>query len=515
MSDHQMLLRLIWKDVRVIRPLVAAALITLLVGHTVTYIFWMQGEMATDTLIGISYAFWFMIPGFVALGVPAMLVGTEHETGTEGWLRTLPVHWYTVARAKLWTAIGAVVATAVMTTCVFLLFKLAWNGLSTRIYDPGSFTLVGMFYATVLFGFFIALLLLQGFVFAYLIRSPLVSLLVLVPFFFFSLSMCAAFESSIRAYTPSSKQFTLVAGGILTLAVFWGLQLWLARRRLWLPVQPLVPPALASVAETPGYSPSRLPVRTRPSQVVSLLWQQLRQTGLHCIAVVAVSTILAFLFATSQSTMYRGYTSGFVTLIPLVIVLSASWLGAIAFYGDTVRRRCAFFADRGISPTRIWWTRLAPPAVSCMILLLLIELASMASLRERQPHLETTSIQVSVLLLVLFAYGQLVSQWVDRPLLAFLAAPAYAFISLAPFFYLLARFDGDFACIVLTVPILLFASWHLTRPWLNGLVKSKFSARVIGYTALAVSMPCLWIACTRILVPVSRDYAVMMIGVTP
>ena len=97
-----------------------------------------------------------------------------------------------------------------------------------------------------------------------------------------------------------------------------------------------------------------------------------------------------------------------------------------------------------------------------------------------------------MLVLVLFAFGQLVSQWVDRPVLAFLAAPAYAFVSLTPLFYFFAWQEASpFALLLVVVPILLFASWHLSRDWLSGRDRAMYTARVIAYTIAAVAAPCL------------------------
>jgi hypothetical protein len=195
-------------------------------------------------------------------------------------------------------------------------------------------------------------------------------------------------------------------------------------------------------------------------------------------------------------------------------MLSASWLGAIVFYGDNVHRRCAFFADRGISPTRIWWTRIAPPAAACLVLLALIGLIALAAYSNHRERLYWESFQSVALMIVLFAFGQLVSQWADRPLLAFLAAPAYAFISLTPVFYLMHRFDANFAVILLTVPVLLFATWQMTRHWLDGEIQTTYTARVLGYTALAVLMPCIWMAFTGDITPTFRSTS-MLTGVTP
>ena len=150
-----------------------------------------------------------------------------------------------------------------------------------------------------------------------------------------------------------------------------------------------------------------------------------------------------------------------------------------------------------------------------MVLLALIGIVALAAYTDNRERLVTESFHAVVLMIVLFAFGQLVSQWTDRPLLAFLAAPAYAFVSLSPIFYLIEAFDAPFAVIVLTVPVLLFATWRLTRYWLDGQIKSQFTARVLAYTALAVLMPFLWIALTGLMSHGYNNSLTLLVGITP
>jgi hypothetical protein len=212
-------------------------------------------------------------------------------------------------------------------------------------------------------------------------------------------------------------------------------------------------------------------------------------------------------------TINRGETI-FGGMAPLLIMMSASWLGAIVFYCDNLHRRCAFFADRGISPTRVWWTRMLPPTIAFLLLIGSISVIGFSFIETRAGQ---NTLDFIAMCAVLFAYGQLVSQWTQRPLLAFFAAPAYACVSLAPVFYLLGRAGGPFAAIVLVVPVLLFASWRSTKFWLEGRVQRAYTARVIGYTALAVLLPCLWIGVQHLAPPSASTVGqvVLETGITP
>ncbi len=510
MNHLQMLRRLMWKDIQTIKPLLLAAMGTVLFGNLLGFVLWHQGEMRNDSFVTFSYTLWILLPGFVAFGVPAMIVGTEEETGTANWLRTLPVPWQTIAGAKLWVAVGAVLLTWAFATMVLALMSLGWPD-SPRTDVPGVLSVRGI----LAFAFSGLLLMLLGFACSYLIRSPLIALLVLLPAYYLVVFGFTILVHYLNLSTWVRSWPSLIVLGVGFLLVAWLLQMLLARRRFLLPVGSFVPRAVANLSESREYRPSRLPVHTQPSQVVSLLWQQLRQTGPVSIALVAISTVFAFAYALTYSNANRHNAAGILALCPGFIALSASWLGAIVFYGDNVHRRCAFFADRGISPTRIWWTRMAPPATACLILLALIGIVAAAAYTDARGRLITDSFHAAALMTVMFAFGQLVSQWSERPLLAFFAAPAYAFVCLSPVFYMIEVFDVSFDVIVLTVPVLLFATWQLTSYWLDGQIKAQFTARVLGYTALAVLMPFLWIALTGLMTPGHNFVSTLLLGVMP
>jgi hypothetical protein len=73
-----------------------------------------------------------------------------------------------------------------------------------------------------------------------------------------------------------------------------------------------------------------------------------------------------------------------------------------------------------------------------------------------------------------------------------MAAPAYAVVCLLPMVYVLEEMRfGSFATMIFAVPILLFASWRLTRPWLEGQNGPAQVVQAIGYTLLAIAVPCL------------------------
>ena len=475
-----MLQRLIWKDATTVKPLVWAALAVVAVLNLFLFLLWQNNEVTNRSFVGFSITLWILVPQLVAFGAPAMLVGTEEEQGTLHWLRTLPVHWKSVSNSKLLVGFAATAVTWLVSSAVLFLFSFGWTeNVYLDLVSPSGIVMVLLNSA---------ILLMLGFMLAYWIRSPLIALLTLVLVYTF-ISITYITFTDWMEWDRGWYEFSIVvAVGLAIIALAWGLQSLFARQRLLLPIETT---GFQHRGDLPVYT-YRPPVSIaprRPTEMASLLWQQIRQTAPLCIALVGIANLFVLVFCISQpSGMLNGTvrTLGFFS-VPFV-VLCGSWLGASVFYGDTIRHRCGFFADRGISPTRIWLTRMAPPAVACGILLLSVGLLWFNLSRDEFRQIWGSPWQFMVLIIVLFAFGQLVSQWTERPLLAFFAAPAYAFICLMPIFYAIERFNSSFLIIILTAPVLLFATWRQTGRWLEGR-KRQYATHVIGYTAAAILLP--------------------------
>jgi len=278
----------------------------------------------------------------------------------------------------------------------------------------------------------------------------------------------------------------------------------LARRRLTFPDSSRWVLPQETLANESLYRPPFMGVGPKPSQAAALLWQQCRQTAPVCISLIGLSLLLMLLYATTRDRPAR--SGGALMLIsgglaPGFITLSASWLGVVTFYADNRHRRYAFLTDRGISPTKVWWTRLAPTLSGALFLM--ISLVAIGHLMIRDTvHGWSEVWQITSLIIVMFAFGQLVSQWIERPVLAFLAAPAYTGVCILPISYFLE--GSTLSWIGFTVPVLLFASWHLSKRWLEGRNKTAHTIQVVGYTLLAIALPCLMHAGSRFITLVNR-----------
>ncbi len=58
----------------------------------------------------------------------------------------------------------------------------------------------------------------------------------------------------------------------------------------------------------------------------------------------------------------------FLSVICTVIFFSSlCWVAILTFHGDQVNKRVQFLAERGVSPTRVWWTRQLVPALCVLV----------------------------------------------------------------------------------------------------------------------------------------------------
>ncbi len=488
-----MMRHLLWKDGMTIKPLIQAILIGIVAIFFVLALMLAWLEPGDEASMYVSI--WVLMPNLLALGAPALLVGGEEESGTLSWLRTLPVSWQKVADAKFVVALGAV-AIAWLASSLCLSFVMVSLAPRSTPYADSMLSISGVCFLM----FFSLLLLLCGFITAYLFRSPVTGLIAVVPLIgvisFLStevgrwiLTGDMRYKGDIPPLGLSNYLFAAMAGSAL-LIVAWILQRGLAYRRLTSPganaINQLIEPESAS-----AYRPPALVGASRPTQFAALLWQQLRQMGWFAIAL----TLIVAFFAVQQFSEFNTYKFGSIEyrvqdnqflrflndLAPLFIAIGASWLGGLAFYGDNVRRRCVFFADRGISPTRIWLTRVLIPILCCVVLVGLALLAGVG-----HPHEGTAT---AVLIVVMLSFGQLVGQWMQRPVMTFLAAPAYTAVTTVILSVVLSMYSSYVWTAIWVAPVMLLASWRLCGRWLEGRVDFGYQWRVFAYTALAIAVP--------------------------
>lgn len=507
--NGRILQRLIWKDARTLRGLLIVTLISIAGFYALLFLFASFADLRGDDRMGLAYAIWFLMPMLMALGAPAVLVGGEEESGSLAWLQTLPASWRMIAGSKL---IVMSVALLLSWGVAALLFLLYLSSLSERALGqiqhaqglPESFWL--HFSGAAVIGL---ALMLSSLATAYLFRSPITALLSVVPLFVFAV-MAVVYAvrwvvpmEHLRRSPTAMMESNFVASALVIsaalVALFVLAQLAAWRRLSW-PESRLaerfgrdaVPDAFRPppTALNSWYAASL--VTGRPKKITALLWQQIWPIRWH----LGLLTIVAML-----GTSFGGI-SGSESFGVLVYPLSLFMIAALTFYGDSVRKRCLFLSDRGISPTLVWVTRVGP---TLLITLMILSVASvMIVFQSSTPwHAIFSSrygemiVRMFVIGIAGFAISQLASQWSPRPALAFFAAPVLFFVGAFVLGGLLMFYANAWGILLVSAAILCFASWRLMPKWMAGETGRGYVVPFLSYLAFSLILPYVLVLGTR------------------
>ncbi|MCS7470540.1 hypothetical protein NZK35_28140 [Stieleria sp. ICT_E10.1] len=500
--NRRILQRMIWKDARTLRTL-AIATPALIVGFFVLLeLFAGVSHVGTERM-GLAYAIWMLLPMLIACGAPAVLIGGEEESGSLAWLQTLPAGWKTITASKLLvTSVCLLLAWAVATIC----FLAYWSALSDywidRIRQSSGLPEPFWIHCAGAVALSIAVML-SSFTTAYWFRSPITALVTLVPLVIAAIwgVMYAAVVilPSAQFHGPPHRVIQQNLGTfalliVVALLVLTGLSLFAAWRRLTWPESRRAGRAIGEVS-TGAFRPPQDVVSSklagamifgRPRPLLALLWLQVRPIRWQLVLLTVVAIAGALITGSSSEEMLLVGHS--ICILPLFMI------AALTFYSDSVRKRCLFLYDRGISPTGVWLTRVGPTLCVTAIILASLVLAGVYRDAADADHGVAWSwdnrLTITVMIVLAgFALTQLVSQWSPRPTLAFFAGPV--FVQLAAFVLagLLMFYTRASAVLLLSSAILLLASWRLTPKWMAGEKGKDYVVPMIGFIVAALILP--------------------------
>ena len=187
----------------------------------------------------------------------------------------------------------------------------------------------------------------------------------------------------------------------------------------------------------------------------------------------------------------------FVVIVAAGIAnLSMTAIPCLTFYGDSVRGRANFFADRGISPTLVWLTRVSVTAFFALIVIVGCAIAVGGDAYFLVP------VMISG-----YALCVLVSQWVSRAALVFFAAPAVLTFCALPLAMLLEQHAAWTPILLVSAAFLLFASWRLTADWMSRSKGQRYGWRYARACVVAVAIPFVLVVGTRLATMPSVDEA--------
>ncbi|KAA5546891.1 hypothetical protein FYK55_00210 [Roseiconus nitratireducens] len=497
MMNAKVFQRLAWKDARILAPLPIAVAIAIVVFNLMLLLVVGSSRMDVTARWGIAQSIWILLPMLLAYGAPALLIGGEEESGSLAWLRCLPADWLSVSMSKLVVAAAALGMTWILASIGLMIQWLALSDSQIELLRR-SHNLAEPFSLYALMVVAVSLMFLFcSFICAYLFRSPITALLAVMPaiaivvtsFGWATDRVLGPDRSSPIGLLSDAQRWAMVGLAIITALLIFVINQLAARHRLTGPEVnrirklPKRPPANAyhppRAASWYGSSLSF----GRPSKFAAMLWMAVHPIRWPLAILLLLVVVAAVkIFSANEA----GIDRPGVFLAVSLISTSLLTIGSITFYSDSVRQRCQYLSDRGISPTLVWWTRLLPTLTATLLALLAI-IVVVATIGSTNDSFGRSGLIAAVLFS--FAVGQLVSQWSPRPILAFFAAPVFVSLSFFALALLFEFYQKSAWVLLFSVPVLLVGSWHLTPRWMRGDVDRAYVNRFIAYMVAAVLLP--------------------------
>ena len=492
--------RLAWKDFRLIRTLVYAIAFAIVACNLATLVFVQTSPLPFSESKDFLSLVWLLMPSIAALGLPAMLVGTEEDNGTMAWLRTLPILRPRIVWSKLIVGLfGFAITWAIATIALQAVLWCMPSNAHEATFENLGFPIGASTY-------FSLNLLLCGFIANYLLRSPLAALFLTLPLAIIaSLLMLAILSLRDRHSVWLGESVDMVLTGVILSLVLVVLQHFLALSRL----RPRGKSASShnahyslfnavgvSMDQNSSATTTHLNLRlsvpkwnakalqsfaaitcgtTPPTPIRAMLWQAKSQQLMPVVLLTLVAS-----FSLGRWSYIR--FSGLFEFVVIPVVMSMCWIGSMTFYVDTIRKRHLYFSERPISRTLVWWTRMLIPASAILIIVAGAWLWTL-------PYLQKLPFSVGVFG---FAICSLVSMAATRPMLGILGGPVlFVFVMSVQASYLNDYIDYLTWSWIAAIPVL-FATWRLLPRWKRGHRGLGFGSRVVAYILLG--MLCLVVA---------------------
>ena len=424
-----------------------------------------------------------LIPVLFAIGVGPILVSQEKEQRTLRWMVSLPVSPRSIVISKLIASLlGLIVIWCVSLAVTFAfcpsVLSVTSNVEVELLFWPGN----------TLF------LLLMGFALAWILPtagSTLVALLALTcaAGVFAVLAndasiLNAALSDRVKFLSYLLSSYAVVTVIVAAVAIQVGKKSFVAKAK-----------SKSSFAWVRNREQTRLTVdRTRTpslSPASSLIWQAGLQNRMLWVGasfvLLMISASLAYALGFLDSKELLEFT-------PAVGCLVLSWLGASVFGSDARHGRIRFLAERGIAPTKIWWTRLALPFVGAIlgVFAFLLPIQVWNFLHEshsRELRLNwTLDGQLMLRVLMIFGFAQWLPMWTRSTLIAICVSPVVAIFAILYIEFLQVFIASPWWLLVISIGLLFVATRVMLCPWMDGRRGLKYwlaqSALLIGVLTL-------------------------------
>lgn len=459
--------RIAWKEYRTQRSLwLAIAVLTVLVQLGYQIAVTVGGYTVVDqVLFGIAT----VAAAVYALGCGATLFAAERETETFEFQRSLPLAWRPLLVGKAGFGAASVLALAIVLWMVTLALA---GGRLPAWQDSGQLWGGGLLAAAEVFAW--------GLLFSLLLDRPLVAAVlgVLVPSVVVHVAAPAVVGFDYESVGFRHYLALIPLRTALVVAV-GAADLCLTRRWLGEGGAPwdfgTDASEDAAAAEGEEASPASEPLL--PSRFWCLVWQQWRQAR-WTIAAIGLGYLAAILLTlrADRPSVWNELPLGW--LVPA----AALW-GVAVFAADQRRQAYRYFAERGVSPRRVWLSRQlvgAAPLViglaAAVVFWALFPQVERGRLRGPPAHDDAWFAGGAICCALLaYAAGQACSLFFRSAILA-LVATVFSGLTLVCWLVLMRAAEISWSWSVLPIPVvLLMATWRRAPDWI--LERTSWAAR--------------------------------------
>ena len=424
----------------------------------------------------------FLVPLLFAIGAGPLLVSQEKEQRSLRWMASLPVRPRSIVISKLIVSVLGLIVCWCISLAVTLLFcpsifaKLPSTGLELLFWPANTFFLLAM-----------------GFALAWIMPTAGSTLVAL---------MLSAGVSSVFAGLANDvfgknydhaeflgflSVFQVVTIAILTVAAIrFGKRSFVAEAN-----------SASSFAWIRKREHSKLAVdRTKApplSPASSLIWQIGWQNRMLWVGVSFIA--LMGLVSVACGTGFLKYAN-INAFPPVVGCLVLSWLGASVFGSDANHGRIRFLADRGVSPFKIWWTRLVLPLI-CVIFGMLVFFLMYTVSNWSRVDIQVLALMsagiggvgITFSLLMAFGLAQWLPLWTRSSLIAFCVSPVLLFFSFFYVEFLLKLINAPWWLLIVSIGISFAATRLMLRPWMDGRMGLRYWMSQSALLAGALVVP--------------------------